>query len=103
MSITFGSRFVQTRIAAVLMVAFLIIANYANGQSDPSYEPEKGTIESGKFQLDYMIEGTGSAAIVIGFPNYYSRIFSQNLRSQLRMVFVDHRGSAPSPGQRRRF
>jgi len=26
------------------------------------------------------------------------RVFSQNLRSQLRMVFVDHRGSGPSPG-----
>ena len=98
MSITFGRKIIRARIGAALTFAFLIIANSANGQSDVKYAPEMGTIESGKFQLDYLIEGTGSPAMVIGFPNYYSRIFSQNLRSQLRMVFVDHRGSAPSPG-----
>jgi proline iminopeptidase len=59
---------------------------------------DSGSIQSGDFNLDYRIEGTGPPAIVIGFPAYYSRIFSDNLRSQLRMVFVDHRGSAASPG-----
>jgi proline iminopeptidase len=59
---------------------------------------DSGSIQSGDFNLDYRIEGTGAPAIVIGFPAYYSRIFSDNLRSQLRMVFVDHRGSAASPG-----
>lgn len=100
MSITFGRRIVRqrTRVGAALMFAFLIYVDSASAQSDPKYAPEWGTIESGEFQLDYLIEGTGSPAIVIGFPNYYSRVFSQNLRSQLRMVFVDHRGSAPSPG-----
>jgi len=37
--------------------------------------------------------------MVIGFPAYYDRVFSQNLRSHLRLVFLDHRGSAPSPGR----
>jgi proline iminopeptidase len=59
---------------------------------------QSGTIESGQFNLEYLIEGAGTPAIVIGFPNYYSRVFSTNLRSQLRVVFVDHRGSASSPG-----
>ena len=100
MSIIFGWRIEQRRtwVGAALMFAFLTIANSAGAQSDPKYAPERGTIESGKFQLDYFIEGTGTPAMVIGFPNYYSRVFSQNLRSQLRLVFVDHRGSAPSPG-----
>ena len=39
-----------------------------------------------------------SSAIVIGFPNYYARVFSEDLRSHFRLVFVDHRGSAASPG-----
>ena len=100
MRIIFGSRIERRQmwVSAALMFAFLTFANSAGAQSDLKYASESGTIESGTFQLDYLIEGTGSPAMVIGFPNYYSRIFSQNLRSQLRMVFVDHRGSAPSPG-----
>ncbi|OVE79257.1 hypothetical protein BVY01_02975 [bacterium I07] len=57
-----------------------------------------GSVTVGKFNLRYKIEGEGIPTIVIGFPNYYSRVFSNNLRSHLRFVFMDHRGSAPSPG-----
>jgi proline iminopeptidase len=61
-------------------------------------QADTGSISSGMFDLDYFIEGTGTPTIVIGFPNYYRRVFSQNLRSHLRLVFLDHRGTAPSPG-----
>lgn len=57
-----------------------------------------GTISAGPFQLPYLIEGAGSPAIVIGSARYYRRAFSQNLRNHLRLVFMDHRGFAPSPG-----
>lgn len=57
-----------------------------------------GTISAGPFQLPYTIEGTGQTAIVIGSCQYYQRAFSQNLRRHLRLVFMDHRGFAPSPG-----
>jgi proline iminopeptidase len=57
-----------------------------------------GAIPSGRFTLNYRIEGTGQPALVIGFPNYYARAFSNELRSHLRLVFVDHRGTAESPG-----
>lgn len=60
---------------------------------------DAGTIASGKFNLRYRIEGTGTPTIVIGFPTYSARVFSQNLRSHFRLAFVDHRGSAPSPGR----
>jgi proline iminopeptidase len=60
---------------------------------------ESGTISSGQFDLEYRIEGQGPTAIVIGLPNYYARVFSQNLRSHLRLVFLDHRGTAASPGK----
>ncbi len=61
-------------------------------------ESERGTIPAGAFQLRYQIEGTGRPAIVIGSSVYLPRAFSQNLRKHLRMVFLDHRGYAPSPG-----
>ncbi len=70
-----------------------------NGDLENWAGSESGTIPSGQFDLRYRIEGQGQPAIVIGFPDYYARVFSQNLRSHLRLVFLDHRGSAASPGK----
>jgi proline iminopeptidase len=58
---------------------------------------QAGTISAGPFQLSCIIEGTGQS-IVIGSSQYYQRAFSPNLRRHLRLVFMDHRGFAPSPG-----
>jgi proline iminopeptidase len=60
--------------------------------------PDRGTIPGGEFRLQYRIEGEGQPALVIGSAVYYPRIFSQNLRKHLRLVFLDHRGFAPGPG-----
>lgn len=59
---------------------------------------DTGTIAAGDFRLQYRIEGTGRPTMVIGSAKYYPRVFSQALRKQLRLVFLDHRGFAPSPG-----
>jgi proline iminopeptidase len=64
----------------------------------PPSEADTGSIEAGQFRLRYRIEGAGAPAIVIGSSIYYPRAFSQNLRKHLRLVFLDHRGFAPSPG-----
>ena len=56
------------------------------------------TIPAGAFQLPYVAEGTGHPTIVIGSVLYYQRAFSQNLRNHLQLIFMDHRGFAPSPG-----
>jgi proline iminopeptidase len=58
----------------------------------------EGAITAGAFTLPYRVEGTGHPAIVIGSSLYYPRVFSRNLRDHLRLVFMDHRGFAPSPG-----
>lgn len=55
---------------------------------------EMKTIQIGKFELRYHIEGSGIPAIVIGSAIYYPRTFSLNLRKNLQLVFVDHRGFA---------
>ncbi len=93
-------QFTPTLLLLPLIVSFAI-SGCADATPPPPAEPEvadSGIIRSGQFDLEYRIEGTGPTALVIGFPNYYSRIYSENLRSHLRMVFVDHRGSAASPG-----
>lgn len=61
-------------------------------------EIDTGSVAAGRFRLRYQIEGAGTPTIVIGIAAYYPRVFSQNLREHLRMVFLDHRGFAPSPG-----
>jgi proline iminopeptidase len=58
----------------------------------------RGTIESGPFGLAYSVEGQGRPAIVIGSAVYYPRVFSQNLRQSLKLVFADHRGFAQAFG-----
>lgn len=55
-----------------------------------------GFIERDGFKLSYTIEGAGKPALVIGSALYYPRTFSQNLRSHLQLIFMDHRGFAPS-------
>ena len=67
-------------------------------EHQPTTSAYAGTISAGPFELAYVIEGTGQPAIVIGSSRYYQRAFSQNLRNHLRLVFMDHRGFAPSPG-----
>jgi proline iminopeptidase len=59
---------------------------------------DQGTIQSGPFTLPYKVEGVGHPTIVIGSALYYPRVFSEHLREHLRLVFMDHRGFAPSPG-----
>lgn len=78
-------------IRLVLLASICIRLVAADAQSS-------GTISSGPFQLGYRIEGTGNPAIVVGSATYNSRIFSQKLRQHLKLVFLDHRVSAPSPG-----
>jgi len=55
-----------------------------------------GCIERNGFKLGYTIVGTGKLAFVIGSTIYYTRTFSQNLRTHLQLIFMDHRGFAPS-------
>src|SRR5262249_3904562 len=59
---------------------------------------ESGIITAGKSCLRSRIEGSGTPTLVVGSAIYYPRTFSQNLRRHLRLVCLDHRGFAPSPG-----
>ncbi|GAB1543749.1 alpha/beta hydrolase [Scytonema sp. NUACC21] len=54
-----------------------------------------GHVYSSGFKLQYIVEGKRAPAIVVGSALYYSRIFSNNLRNSLKLVFMDHRGFSP--------
>ena len=89
--------------AAVVIVSslFALPLHGAESRSLTSHvvaSPDTGSVVADRYRLRYYIEGEGAPALVVGFPEYYRRIFSQSLRSHLRLVFMDHRGSAPYPG-----
>ncbi|TAL62670.1 MAG: alpha/beta hydrolase [Bacteroidetes bacterium] len=65
--------------------------------NNPLFSLDTGSIAAGKFRLHYRIEGSGIPTLVIGNSIYSSRIFSPTLRTQLRMVFLDHRGFVLPP------
>ncbi|BDA77470.1 AB hydrolase superfamily protein YclE [Leptospira kobayashii] len=54
------------------------------------------TFRNDEFNLQYIIEGKGKPALVVGSALYYQRTYSQNLRNHLKLVFADHRGFAPN-------
>ena len=60
---------------------------------------DTGIISAGLFQLRYRIEGRGIPTIAIGSAIQGPRLISPQLRQHLRLVFVDHRGFAASPGR----
>lgn len=58
----------------------------------------QGPVKIGSFTLHYRIEGTGTPTIVLGSATYYPRIFSQNLRKHLQLIFMDIKAWAPPCG-----
>jgi proline iminopeptidase len=58
----------------------------------------RGFIRSGPVELAYSVEGEGTPALVIGCAVYYPRVFSQDLRQSLTLIFADHRGFAHRTG-----
>jgi proline iminopeptidase len=59
---------------------------------------ERGVIRAGNFELGYAIEGDGKPALVIGSAVYYPRTFSDRLRQELKLVFLDHGGHGRPSG-----
>lgn len=87
---------VLLRLSLLLLIP--AIGACAGSEEEQDAQVESGTIAAGEFNLSYRIEGQGTPTIVIGSSVYYPRTFSENLRSHLRMAFVDHRGFVASPG-----
>lgn len=54
-------------------------------------------IKSSGFKLNYSIEGQGIPVLIPGCSLYDQRSFSQKLRQDLRLIFLDHRGFVPPP------
>src|SRR5262245_54268273 len=56
-----------------------------------------GTIDSSGFKLNYIIEGEGYPALVIGSAHYYRKTFSSQIKEHFQFIFADHRGFAEPP------
>ncbi|MBW3670091.1 MAG: alpha/beta hydrolase [Acidobacteria bacterium] len=62
-------------------------------------EPEStGALGVGGARLRYVVEGSGRPALVVGSAVYYPRSFSQQLRQELRLAFIDVRHFAEDDG-----
>lgn len=57
----------------------------------------KNFIEIDGFKLNYLIEGEGVPILCIGSSLFYSRIFSTDIKSKYKFVFIDHCGFAVPP------
>ena len=59
-----------------------------------SAEPNKTklSLEVRGFILNCFIEGKGPNALIIGSSKHHPKLFSENLKTYLRCIFVDHRG-----------
>lgn len=57
-----------------------------------------GTVNVSGFSLNYSIEGKGFPLLIPGSVLYDQRSFSNNLRKHLQLIFLDHRGFVPAPG-----
>ena len=101
-----GRAELKSQVCMLVLVGagLVVVPRLGEGQVTPAAPgtqavPDIGTIAAGEFRLRYRIEGRGTPAMVIGSAVFYPRVFSQNLRKHLRLVFLDHRGFAPSPGR----
>lgn len=78
-------------------LGFLFLFCIGELLSEEKARSETGIVKSQGFDLGYRIEGSGPDALVIGSSIYYPRIFSENLRNHLRLIFTDMRAFAPTP------
>ena len=62
----------------------------------PNPPSRTGLVESGGRDLEYIVEGRGPDALVIGSARFHARTFSPALRRRLRLAFGDHLGFAPT-------
>ena len=83
-----------------LLVGLTAWCPHQRAAAQPQMMADAGSVVSDGFRLQYIVEGAGRPALVVGSALYYPRAFSENLRKHLRLVFMDHRGFAPSPGPR---
>jgi proline iminopeptidase len=56
-----------------------------------------GIIKIDDFELAYRMEGKGTPVLVVGSAVYYPQLFSKEIRKELKLIFIDHRGHVKPP------
>ncbi len=72
-------------------------SNEDSGMKQQAHGEEKrGVIEVEGAKLHYLMQGSGPACLLIGSSIMYPRLFSENLRKHVRIVFLDGRHFVPT-------
>jgi proline iminopeptidase len=82
-------------IGAGLLMCFLAASGtaQARGEATPAAARSSGVVRAGATFYPYSTEGTGLPCIVVGPAPSYSPLFSNQLRSRIRFIFVDFKNS----------
>jgi proline iminopeptidase len=90
------------RIAAVVVSLFVLVLGGCAPQeqqeagSGSENEGRAGVVAVEGARLHYKIEGAGIPLVLIGSPQFYPAVFSQELREHFQMIFVHARLSVPT-------
>ena len=74
--------------AIISLLLFLLITVNVSGQELSS---KSGVVEISGIKLSYTVEGQGIPCLVLGSSVYYPRLFSNELRKDFLLYFVDQR------------
>ena len=82
------------------MLGTLATAAFCQGESRMTEKEQgigkRGVIEVEGARLHYVMEGEGPTCLLIGSSIMYPRLFSQDLRKHIRIVFLDGRHFVPA-------
>lgn len=58
---------------------------------------KRGIVIIDGFELAYRIEGEGIPVLVVGSEAYYPQLFSEEIKKEVKLIFIDHKGFVDSP------
>ena len=79
----------------ILLLLTTLILSCSNKKKEETKLDSQGAIESDGIQFNYVRQGKGDPVLVIGSSVYYPKAFSDSLKDNLEMIFVDSRHFIP--------
>jgi len=79
-------------VAVLVLTSFACTPDSGNGAAIAPADPvQRGSVDVGGIELNYVIEGSGRPCIVVGSATYYPRTFSETFKRNFRCVYVNTR------------
>lgn len=80
----------------IILLLTTIIFSCTDKKKESTKVDSQGTIELDGVQFNYVRQGKGDPAVVIGSSVYYPKAFSDSLKDNFEMIFIDSRHFIPS-------